>query len=127
MPRPQEPARFIQAEIGQKTYLLEVANTPQKRWSGLSNRPKLAEDHGMLFVFPQAVHVDFCMAGMKFPLDIIWLRNGRVIELTENFPCSGRKAELPIRSNERFDRVIELNAGEIKSSGLKVGDRPSFR
>jgi uncharacterized membrane protein (UPF0127 family) len=85
----------------------------------------------MLFVFKQPVRLQFTMEKMKFPLDFIWIRDGKVIALTENVPYPGQEGEssVDIRHftiKQKFDKVIELNAGEIEHCRVKIGDTIIF-
>lgn len=118
--------KHLFAEIGNKIYLLEVADTFFKKYTGLSNRKKLANDRGMIFMFGWPGKHDFCMRQMKFPLDFIWLRGNEVVDLRENVPIpKSSKLELII-SKAKSNKVIELNAGEIAKNSIKIGDIVSF-
>ena len=125
---PEQQAKFIETNIGTKTYKLELADTNKARWSGLSNRKSMAHDQGMIFIFPRLVQTEFCMDKMHFPLDFVWVRNNQVIDLIENVPYPGQQAESPVNINrfvikQKYDKVIELNAGEIKRSKIEIGDQ----
>jgi uncharacterized membrane protein (UPF0127 family) len=121
----------VQAEIGNKTYKLWVANDFRKRYRGLSNLDKMEKDNGMLFFLPEAAIHEFCMVEMKFPLDFIWLRGNKVVGLIENAsPLAKNRTKLKptevLRINKHSDRVIELNAGEIRKNKIKIGDPVNF-
>ena len=58
-----------------------VADTPQERAAGLSGYAGLPEDAGMLFVFPEPRQPSFWMKGMEFALDLIWIRDGTVVQI----------------------------------------------
>lgn len=59
--------------IGEKTIQVEVADTDSARQRGLSGRAALAEDRGMLFVFPKDNYHGIWMSEMDFAIDIFWL------------------------------------------------------
>ncbi len=122
-------ARYVYAEIGNETYLLEVADTWKKRLEGLSNREKLGKSMGMLFIFDRAASYDFWMHKMLFPLDFIWLKEDLVVELKEKVPAPKDTAgqTVSFAPREEFDQVIELYAGEIRNSGVRVGDPVHFK
>lgn len=70
-----DPLPTEEVKIAGKTFKLEVANTAETRFKGLSGRAKIAPDGGMLFVFPQNqvdVH-GFVMRDCPVPIDIIYL------------------------------------------------------
>lgn len=112
-----------QIKIAGQTLTVEVAKTPRAIIKGLSGRGSLAKDHGMLFVMPtEDLHV-FWMKEMKFPIDIIWINNGRVVDIAPNVPAPQPGEELaqyPPREPARG--VLEVKAGFSEKYGLKIGD-----
>lgn len=121
-------AHYLYAEIGNEIYLLEVADTWKKRQQGLSDREKLGRNMGMIFIFEQPSNYDFWMQRMLFPLDFIWVREDRVVDLRERVPPPTETAGKlnTFSAKEQTDKVIELYAGEIKNSGVQVGDLINF-
>jgi uncharacterized membrane protein (UPF0127 family) len=97
----------------------EVVQSPEKIYLGLSYRPELPEGQGMLFLMPGLEVQYFCMRGMQFPLDIIWIKEGWVTGLAKNVPAdfSGQVA-----SPGPVDRVLEVPAGFSDRQGIRVGD-----
>ena len=77
---------------------------------------------GMLFVFQQEGRYGFWMKDMQFALDLLWLKDGRVIFLKKNIAPSFMQTMLPA---EKADRVLELNAGTVDKLGIAVGDQIS--
>lgn len=105
-------------QLGKAQVLVEIRNTEEGRNQGLSNREKLAEDEGMLFMFDRPGIYVFWMKGMNFPLDFIWIRNNVVAEITENVGIE----EMDIRPKEVVDKVLEVNSGWVEKQGIKIGD-----
>lgn len=101
---------------------VELAQTPQEWETGLSYRDSMPMDHGMLFLFPTADQQTFWMNGMRFPLDIIFLEQGAVIQIEENLPAQNGLPPRIVISHGQADAVLELNAGIAASLGLSVGD-----
>ena len=105
---------------------VEVADTAAKRAKGLGGRQALASDSGMLFIFdnPQ-VHV-FWMKGLSFPLDLIWLNDKKVVDITKQAaPTDPRTpdSELPrYQTSEQTDMVLEVNGGFAEANGIVIGD-----
>lgn len=116
-------------KVNGQTFHLEIADTPEKRQLGLSNRKSLPSDRGMLFLFDQPEYVSFWMKDMHFPLDMIFLNNTRVVTVDENVPPPATSdEELPIyQPEEPVNRVIELPAGSAKKYGIKKGDTLSIQ
>jgi len=104
---------------------VETADTDEKRTQGLSNRERLGQNDGMLFIFPSPSYYRFWMKEMKFPLDFIWIKKDTIVDLTQDIsPPKLPDESLPtFTSKFPFDKVIELNAGEVKSLNIKIGDR----
>ncbi len=104
-----------------------VADTPQERAAGLSGYPGLPEDTGMLFVFPEPRQPSFWMKEMEFVLDIIWIADGRVVQIDASVPPAPKDTpddQLPrYRPDEPITHVLELNAGAAARYGITVGSR----
>ena len=100
---------------------LEVARTVQQQMWGLMGRPPLAPLRGMWFAWPEPQVLKFWMHRTPAPLDMVFLRSGRVIAIEADAkPCP----RLPCRSygpDEPSDGVVELAAGEAARLGLTVG------
>lgn len=110
---------FAWVTIGQVKVKAEVVREPQKLYLGLSHRKELPEGRGMLFVMPAKRVQSFCMRGMQFPLDFIWLVSGKVAGLVRNVPADFQGS---IRSPEPVTHVLEVPAGFIDRYGVRVGD-----
>ena len=95
---------------------------------GLSGRPSLDKNSGMLFDFAKPGRYGFWMKEMNIPIDIIWLDdNWRVIDLTENISPprlrSGQTLDsLTIyqpRAPARY--VLEVNSGFTVAHQITIG------
>ena len=64
-----------------RTFRIEIADTAAKRELGLGERDSLAADAGMYFPLGAAQRWMFWMKGMRFPIDIIWLNEGKVVDI----------------------------------------------
>jgi len=79
-----DPDGRIVAAVGTTTISIELARTASARAAGLSGRASLAEDEGLLFIFPEPGRYGFWMKEMNFDLDLIWFDDtATVIGLTE--------------------------------------------
>ncbi|MEK7521010.1 MAG: DUF192 domain-containing protein [Patescibacteria group bacterium] len=109
--------------IGEMAFKLDIADTDQKRETGLSGRERMADDEGMIFLFGRSALWPIWMKGMNFPIDIIWLRNNRVVDIKTNIPVEDAAVPTRYYSVSEADAVIELNAGMAERAGIKLGDR----
>jgi uncharacterized membrane protein (UPF0127 family) len=129
-PRAQNAAK-AQVIIHGHVITVEIADTLDRQVRGLSGRPRLRPDEGMLFVYADEGDRVFWMRDMLIPLDIIWLRNRRVVHIEPSVPAPPPGAaprDLPTyRSAEPANFVLELAAGRTRELGLKPGDRVEFR
>lgn len=105
---------------------IELADTKEKRSLGLGGRASLPADAGMLFIMEQRNKPTFWMKGMLIPLDFIWIDGERVVDIQQNIqpPAAGQSDQSlqlfsPIAS---VDKMLEVNAGFVARTGVKVGD-----
>lgn len=106
---------------------IETANTPAARRLGLGGRDSLATNSGMLFVFDQEGTQTFWMKGMHFPLDFIWIRSNKVVDITKNAlpPTKDQPdSQLPLYiPREPVTKVLEVNSGFVDAHDIKIGDK----
>lgn len=109
---------------------VELADTLEKKARGLGDRDALAPRTGMLFPYAMpGVHA-FWMAGMRFDLDLVWIRDGRIVDITARVPHPPPEASrgpglppLPVYSpREPADLVLEVTAGTAEQLGWRIGD-----
>lgn len=116
-------------DIGGVRFPAEIANTPALRIQGLSDRPSLTEQTGMLFIFEGGVASNFWMKNMHFSLDFIWIgADCKVVSLTENVPYpESASSALPLyASSQPAAFNFEINGGEGQAQGLAIGDDVRF-
>ncbi|HEY9784648.1 MAG TPA: DUF192 domain-containing protein [Candidatus Obscuribacterales bacterium] len=110
---------------------LEVALTPQEIERGLMYRTSLAQDAGMVFLFRPPRPINFWMYHTLIPLDMLFVRDGKIIKIFENVPpCKSedpRKCPTyPEGPGLLASEVIEVNGGYCKAHGIKEGDPVVF-
>jgi hypothetical protein len=120
--RAERPAGAV-VTVGDASVRAEVAADQASQRRGLAGRERLAADAGMLFLLPDD-SPSFWMKGMRFPLDIVWIRDGRVVDVTADVPPPDAQASsLPTYSPDRpADRALEVNAGWAARHGVERGD-----
>lgn len=123
---PSYKKEFKRVEINGASLLVEVASNADLRRIGLSGRGELGENSGMLFMFDRVDIYDFWMKDMKFPLDIIWIKNNKVADLEESVPpppVGAPDASLPVYKPEApADLVLEVKAGFAQKNQVRIGD-----
>jgi uncharacterized membrane protein (UPF0127 family) len=112
-----------QVKVGDQTIGLEVAKTEQQQATGLMYRKQLEDNRGMLFAFHPPRPVGFWMKNCLISLDMVFLRDGKVVAITHNAPPC-QKEPCPVYGPAvNVDQVIELRGGRAKELGIKQGDR----
>lgn len=109
--------------IRDKTYQIEIADSDNERVKGLSGRDQLASESGMLFVYETKDRYSFWMKGMRIPLDFVWIADSKIVDLSENVQVPLTDTYTPIiQPKVAVDKILEINAGEIKKNGFQIGD-----
>ena len=119
-----DPSAYQQAQlrVGLAQFFVEIADTPEKQTLGLSGSEALGAGRGMLFVFSRSAMHGFWMKDMKFPIDIIWINNGKVIGFAERAQPDDRSDREVYYPPSPIDMVLEIGAGEVARQGIRVGD-----
>jgi len=124
-PADREPAAWV--EIRGARVAVEVMRSPQGKAQGLSGRPRLDWGRGMLFPYSNTAIRAFWMKDMRFPIDIVWIRDGRISGIEHRVPTpppGARRDQIPVvQSLEVVDSVLEVPAGFAEASGWRRGDR----
>ncbi len=109
----------IRTSAGVSTYSIEIADDAAERAQGLMFREAMPRDHGMYFVYPTGRPVAFWMKNTPLPLDIIYINERGIIcsIAADTTPYS----EEALPSGCAAQTVLELNAGEAKAAGIRVG------
>jgi uncharacterized membrane protein (UPF0127 family) len=114
--------KYKDVQIGNRVYILEVADTEGAREKGLSERDYLADNKGMLFDFKTDSDWRIWMLKMRFNIDIAWLnKDGKVIFIKHNATPGSYPEAYHAGQPSRY--VIELPAGTLKNQNVNIGDK----
>jgi uncharacterized protein len=95
----------------------DIADTSQKRRTGLLKHSGLAPGEGLWIAPSEGVHT----FGMKFPIDVVFLtRKKKVLKVRPNMVRSRISFSL------RAHSVLELPAGTLEQTGTAAGDQLEF-
>jgi len=112
----------IELIVGDVSVKAEVADTHESRQQGLMYRQELAENAGMLFVYPQAWRLSFWMKNTYIPLDIAFIdRGGMIVDIQSMQPLTTRSHQAPFA----IPYALEMNKGWFEANGIETGDRVS--
>lgn len=120
-PRHAQELTGAQIKIGDIKYSVELAETAASQVRGLSGRESLPNKGGMLFIFNRPELRMFWMYKMKFPIDIIWIKEGRVIGFEKNAPVPTGLAPASFNSPMPADMVLEVAAGTVEDDKISIG------
>ena len=113
--------------INGRTWRVELAVTPPQRYQGLSGRPSLPGDRGMLFVFEKPQALSFCMRGCLIDLDIAFIdADRRVLSVQTMYVEPDRLGLRAYQSPAPALYALETPAGQMSSAAVKPGDMASF-
>lgn len=117
------------ATINNQTFDLLIAKTPEEKQIGLSEKTSLPQNAGMLFPFETPGNYPFWMKNMKFAIDIIYIRDNKIITIFKNAqPAKSPTDSLPVyNSEEPADTVLEINAGLSDKYNFKKGDEVEIK
>ncbi len=119
----RDPSPTHYFEMNGTQILLETAVTAQEKSQGLKGRNSLPVNRGMLFTVNPEQDVQLWMAGVRFPLDMVFVHNETVSAVLSDVPpCTTSPSDCPIYDSEGIvDGVIELAGGTAESLSLTTG------
>lgn len=104
---------------------VDVSETPNQKYIGLSDKESIGHSEGMLFTYSSEDERKFVMRNMKFSIDIIYVDdNGRIQSIkTAEKPSNIIEYYLTYESVEGYGKyIIESNAGWANSNGISEDD-----
>ena len=115
-----------QQEIARFT--VEVAETPETLTRGLMERPALAPNAGMLFIFSDVAPRAFWMMNTLIPLDMLFIdADRRIINIQANAPPCEPPQHCPTyHSTAPAKYVLEIAGGRAQALGIRTGDQLHF-
>jgi uncharacterized membrane protein (UPF0127 family) len=119
-----QPKVTISTKGREVEFLVEIADTAGKRQMGLQYRRNLADDRGMIFLFPSESLQSFWMKNTPISLDMIFINRDRkivgIVERTVPFSLDSRSVTEPSQY------VLEINGGLARRYGIQAGDSVRF-
>ncbi len=121
---PKQPDNLLM--VGGQNVRVRVADTDSERRKGLSGTSSLPEDEGVLFVFEKMdTRPGFWMKEMQMAIDILWINDGRVVQIDRNAQPEPGVADNQLRiyrPTSEVDYVLEVNAGWSDRVGVAEGN-----
>lgn len=105
-----------------RTIPVDVAWTPETRARGLSGRPCLAKETGLVIGWDAPTTARIWMPEMNFAIDVIFVRGEEVVLVYPDAqPCRDGEPCPTFGPGEPVDYVLEVPAGSAKAWGLVKG------
>lgn len=123
-PRPRYETASLR--LGGKNLEVELADTNERRRYGYMFVPEPpADDRGMLFVYPEAMPLNFWMRNTRIELDLIYLADdGRVINVHRSMKPYDETSRHPSLEPCRY--ALEVRGGWCADHGVWVGAKAEF-
>jgi uncharacterized membrane protein (UPF0127 family) len=97
----------------------EIANSEQDRLHGLMFRERLAENGGMIFLYPHPEVTAMWMKNTRLPLSVAFIgTDGRILNIADMEPYS----EQAHASAGVAAYALEMNRGWFAKLGIRPGD-----
>jgi uncharacterized membrane protein (UPF0127 family) len=101
---------------------VELAESPEERRQGLMGRESLADDAGMLFLYPEDHRGGFWMKDTLIPLSIAFLdADGTVLAILDMDPCETDSCPT-YDPGVAYRSALEVNQGAFAEWGVEPGD-----
>ena len=102
---------------------VELAKTPAEHMRGLMDRRELAQNHGMLFIYPQAYRASMWMKNTYLPLSVAFINTNRqIVHIADMHPQTSKIHRSPVAV--RY--ALEVNLGWFDTNNVKPGSLMRF-
>jgi uncharacterized protein len=122
---PEQNDNTISLRLGNQIIQVEIADTQQKRVLGLSYRDTLAQDHGMLFIFPYESRKTFWMRGCNFDIDLAYIESDGTI--SEIITMKKEPLDTPLNTLKEYPSqsttvkyVLEMIGGWFEENNISI-------
>ena len=124
---PRSTMQIATSDARLHAFEIWIADSEPRRARGLMFIRELAENQGMLFIYPDAQPISMWMKNTYLPLDMLFVdTQGRIVKVVENTTPQSLDT---IESGAIVRGVIELNAGVSAKLHLRPGSlviHPAF-
>lgn len=113
-------------QIGEKRVYVEIAKTIRQQREGLGGREDLGSFAGMAFPIIPETQQGVVMRDMKFPIDIIWVRDGYIVDIARAVQPERGVAESELTvyyPRTEVNLILELESGFVENYAISIGDK----
>ncbi len=117
----KQPLTIVSRGGVRHVFSVELARTPREQQVGLMFRTHIADDGGMLFIWPYPQQSEMWMENCPIPEDMLFVdTTGTIHSIAEN---TVPESLAHISSGGVVKATIELQGGLTAKLGIRVGDR----
>ncbi len=111
----------VSTSNGEVRFMVEIASTPEEMKKGLMYRTEIPMNNGMIFNIYPVRPTAMWMKNTKIALDMLFIAPDATISMIKEYATP--MSEEHIISRDPVRAVVELNAGQVKRHGIKIGDK----
>jgi hypothetical protein len=121
--------------VGSTELCTQVVSSTENMQKGLSGKSSMEDSQGMIFDFTgfgSKTIPSFWMKDMQFDLDLIWIKDKKIIAITKNVPAPKDQTQKQESNLTNYSPpspvsyVLEVNSGWSEKNNLTVGDQVTF-
>lgn len=121
----QTPIRTNLIEVGGISVRVVLAETQTQRVQGLSDKERIGEREGMLFIFPKQDYHGIWMKDMKFPIDVLWINDAyQIVHIVTDMDPSSYPEVYSPKLKAKY--VLELPAGFVQRYSISESSYVAF-
>ncbi len=83
-------------------------------------------NYALAFMYPDVAPRSMWMKNVKIPLDMVFCRKGKIVQIQSDVPGCKEDSECPSIESVPSDLVLELPGGWALRLGLQIGDTVFF-
>lgn len=102
------------------SYNVDAAVTADQKADGLMHFKSIPQNYGMVFIWDKPDFRFMWMKNTYISLDMIFVNNNKIVGIVENTEPLSTKI---IKINTTADKVLEINAGQVKKHNIQIGDQ----
>ena len=87
---------------------------------------KNSMNYALAFIYPDVAPRNMWMKNVKIPLDMVFCRKGKIVQIQSDVPGCKEDSECPSIESVPSDLVLELPGGWATRLGLRIGDTVFF-
>lgn len=113
----------MELSINDNTFFCKVVHTPKSIRNGMMGKTFDGFD-AMLFIMPEDTQQSFWMKNCVIPLDIIFISDGVIQDISPNCPPCYDEPCPSYQGDGGF--VLEVPSGTCRSKKIRIGDEVVF-